>query len=301
MLYAIQKRRDNNDTLGIRDHQVWIRRIVLVILWALTAAEVYISPRGEYDYEYRHDYGFEKYFIDSDCNQRDGIPYWHGMKAAQFLVVGAPLLWLFLTLFILTGFRIPGVVDRPFLSRWRAAWRLVVAWVNVLFMWGLLAFFTILRHKINVTAGHLDSEDEWTFGQILALATWAPVVVEFGYIFIWGIKEGLERHLPSDFIVKEVLPDTPGLGGPFMDSRDKANEPLMSIRSVPMLSPPLMTPDATTTVQLTDPPRTHTYTTLTSEPAQVYTAYEPQYYQPPQMNYYPPQQQVWNPWQSSGW
>lgn len=160
MLYAIQKRRDNNDTLGIRDHQVWIRRIVLVILWALTAAEVYISPRGEYDYEYRHDYGFEKYFIDSDCNQRDGIPYWHGMKAAQFLVVGAPLLWLFLTLFILTGFRIPGVVDRPFLSRWRAAWRLVVAWVNVLFMWGLLAFFTILRHKINVTAGHLDSEDE---------------------------------------------------------------------------------------------------------------------------------------------
>ncbi|ROV87340.1 hypothetical protein VMCG_10696 [Cytospora schulzeri] len=306
MLYAIQRRRDVKGALRTGDHQVWIRRAVLAILWCLTAAEVYISPRGEYDYEERYNYNEEKVLVYLNCEQRGGMPYWHGMIAAQALVIGAPLLWLVLTLFVLTGFRIPGVVDRPWVSRWRAKWRLVVAWVNVLFMWGLLAYFTVLRHRINVTAGHLDSEDQWTFGQILALATWAPVVFEFAYIFIWGIKEGLERNLPSGFIVKQVPPDTPtpptpDLGGLASDNSHKAKEPLMSIQSVPMYSPPLMPPDATTTVELTGPPRTHTYTTLAGDPAQVYTAYEPQYYQSPQLNYYRPQQQVWNTWQSSGW
>lgn len=42
MLYAIQTRRDNKDTPQSRDHQVWIRRTVLAIIWILAAAE------GEY-------------------------------------------------------------------------------------------------------------------------------------------------------------------------------------------------------------------------------------------------------------
>lgn len=121
---------------------------------------VYISPRGEYDYEYRHYPKEEEKIVHNNCDQRGGVPYWDGIKAAQYLVVGAPVLWLLLTLFILTGFRISGVVEKPWVSRWQAAWRLVVAWINIVCMWGLLAYFTILRHRINVTAGHLDAEDE---------------------------------------------------------------------------------------------------------------------------------------------
>lgn len=160
IVYAIQRPRDNRGALWTKDHQLWIRRAILVILWVLAAAEVYISPRGEYDYEDRHNAGREIYLAYEDCDQRGGMHYWHGIQAAQYLVIGAPLLWLILTLFLLTGFRIPGVVDSPWVSGWRLRWRLVAAWANMFFMWGMLAYFTVLRHKINVTAGHLDLEDE---------------------------------------------------------------------------------------------------------------------------------------------
>ncbi|KAK8133456.1 hypothetical protein PG984_005468 [Apiospora sp. TS-2023a] len=42
---------------------------------------------------------------------------------------------------------------------------------------------------------------EWSFGQILALATWVPVLVEFGYTFVFGIREGLEGNMPTEYKV----------------------------------------------------------------------------------------------------
>ena len=163
-------------------HRVWLRRCVLAAIWCLGGALVYLAPRGDIDYYDRHDHTAE--WTTDFCDQRGGVNYWRGLKAAQFLVVGAPLAYLVLTTFVVTGFWIPGLVDRPWVVRWRSVWRLGVAWLNMLAMWGLLAYFTLLRHRIIKTAGGLDNEDKWSFGQILALATWVPIVAEFVYIFI---------------------------------------------------------------------------------------------------------------------
>lgn len=169
-LYAMQRWWDNSDRsqnwwdrrdyTKTKKHEVWISRTVLILIWALAVAEVFLSPRGEHDYKWRHSVETEKRMTYSYCDQRGGIPYWHGMKAAQIMVIIGPLFWLFVTLFVLTGLNIPGVVDRPWVARLRSAWFMAVPWINVLFMWGLLAYFTVLRYRINVTAGHLDAEDE---------------------------------------------------------------------------------------------------------------------------------------------
>jgi hypothetical protein len=180
-------------------HRVWLRRCVLGLIWAMAATQVYLAPRGDLSYWERHDPDADQY--TDFCDQRGGTAYWNGLKAGQFLVVGAPLLWLFLTTFLITGFGIPGIQDRPWVVKWRSVWRLGIAWLNMLLMWGILGYFTRLRHKIIHTAGGLDNEDTWSFGQILALATWVPVLAEFVYIFIWGIEESLGTHMPVGFRV----------------------------------------------------------------------------------------------------
>lgn len=189
LLYALMGRHggDSSKRKGVKGgapdiHRVWLRRCVLAAIWCLGGALVYLAPRGDIDYYDRHD--ADASWNTDFCDQRGGTNYWRGMKAAQFLVVGAPLTYIVLTTFLITGFGIPGVVDKPWVTKWRSVWRLGVAWLNMLAMWGLLGYFTVLRHRIIKTAGGLDNEDKWSFGQILALATWVPIVAEFVYIFI---------------------------------------------------------------------------------------------------------------------
>ncbi|KAB5517452.1 hypothetical protein GE09DRAFT_1230809 [Coniochaeta sp. 2T2.1] len=207
LLYALMGRHGGNSSKRKKEakggapdiHRVWLRRCVLAAIWCLGCALVYLAPRGDIDYYERknHDATWNNDF----CDQRGRANYWRGMKAAQWLVIGAPLTYLVITIFLLTGFGIPGIVDRPWVVKWRSVWRLGVAWLNMLAMWGLLAYFTVLRHRIIKTAGGLDNEDKWSFGQILALATWVPVMAEFVYIFIWGIEESLGTHMPVGFRV----------------------------------------------------------------------------------------------------
>lgn len=214
-------------------HRVWLRRTMLVIIWALGAAEVYLSPRGDIHYEQRHDEN--AYWNQDFCDKRGGTKYWAGMKAAQFLIIGVPLFWLLLTTFVLTGFWIPGLAEKKWVTKWRSVWRLGIAWINLGLMWGLLAYFSILREKIILTAGGLDeTDDKWTFGQILALGTWVPVVAEFLYIFIWGIEESLGTHLPAGFKILRHDSDLSNFSAatmgfdPFDDKTDE--EPLIGPR-----------------------------------------------------------------------
>lgn len=157
-------------------HRKWLHRAVLFILWGLSASVVYMAPRAEVDYAER-----KSGHANFDCDQR-GSQYWHVVKATQFLVIGLPLLWLIITIFLTTGFKIPGLVDKPWVKTWRSIWRLLIAWINLFLMWGILAYFTHFRQKIIDAAGGLDKNDKWTFGQVLALAAWVPVVAELFYI-----------------------------------------------------------------------------------------------------------------------
>lgn len=82
------------------------------------------------------------------------------MIAAQYLIIAGPLIWFVLTVFVLTGFRIPGILHKPWMVRWRSFWRLGIAWFNLLAMWGVLGFFTWVRHKIDQTVGHLNEANK---------------------------------------------------------------------------------------------------------------------------------------------
>lgn len=82
------------------------------------------------------------------------------MIAAQYLIIAGPLVWFVLTVFVLTGFRIPEILHKPWMVRWRSSWRLGIAWFNLLAMWGVLGFFTWVRHKIDQTVGHLNEANK---------------------------------------------------------------------------------------------------------------------------------------------
>jgi hypothetical protein len=76
-----------------------------------------------------------------------------------------------------------------------------------------------MRGEIIKNVGHNDPALEWSFGQLLALATWIPVSVEWVYILICkfatyilaykaeaktiavGLKRGLEGHVPQGYAV----------------------------------------------------------------------------------------------------
>lgn len=68
-------------------------------------------------------------------------------------------------------------------------------------MWASFALLVFMRNTIVATAGHDDPALEWGFGQLLALATWIPVFVEWFYTLIFGLRTGLEGRIPEDYAI----------------------------------------------------------------------------------------------------
>jgi hypothetical protein len=74
--------------------------------------------------------------------------------------------------------------------------RVTVAVAACMYMWSFLGVFTGLRARSIEVAGASDKSNEWSFGQIVAVATWAPVIFNFiyalfGRCFLHGVeKEG---------------------------------------------------------------------------------------------------------------
>ncbi|KAK4038128.1 hypothetical protein C8A01DRAFT_48188 [Parachaetomium inaequale] len=80
-------------------------------------------------------------------------------------------------------------------------WRVVVAVLAWVVMWFFLGLFTALRARSIDLAGASDKSNEWSFGQIVAVATWAPVVLNFVYILFVGVEEGQGSKLPEGYVV----------------------------------------------------------------------------------------------------
>lgn len=193
LLYALKGSRssttnsNNKDGSGGEDkpdgvHRVWMRRSVMLILWILGTVEVYLSPRGNPDYDDRNEP--HQQANTDPCNKRGGKDYWEAMVAVEVVVIVVPALWIIVTTFLVTGFGIPGVVNNRWIRKWRSVWRLGVAWVNLVIMWAVFFYFASLRLAIVRSAGISDAQNTWAFGQVLALVAWVPVVAEFFYIFI---------------------------------------------------------------------------------------------------------------------
>jgi len=70
------------------------------------------------------------------------------------------------------------------LAKFRELWWLVIAGVNLVGMWTYLVLFTEYRRLIVERAGYSQQDTRWSVGQVLALFTWAPVLVDFLYILL---------------------------------------------------------------------------------------------------------------------
>lgn len=79
----------------------------------------------------------------------------------------------------------------------------VIMTFNALFglmmAWCLLGYFHGYRSKVSEIAAESNADLNWTFGQVLALATWAPVLVDNTTIYIYGSTNGLTSGLPKGY------------------------------------------------------------------------------------------------------
>lgn len=104
----------------------------------------------------------------------------------SMLTFGAAALFWFV---LVRDFKVLGIPFFPssnaaILGAARRYWWLAVALVNLAGMWAFLALFTQYRRLIVERAGSSQQDSRWSVGQVLALATWAPWVVDFLYILI---------------------------------------------------------------------------------------------------------------------
>ncbi|GAB1312800.1 hypothetical protein MFIFM68171_03010 [Madurella fahalii] len=82
--------------------------------------------------------------------------------------------------------------------------QVIISILACLVMWFFLGLFTAMRARIIEVAGDSDSSNEWGFGQVVALATWAPVILNFCYIMFMGIKKGYGCKLPDEYEVRRT-------------------------------------------------------------------------------------------------
>lgn len=98
--------------------------------------------------------------------------------------------------------------SHPQLLRRLSASRLYVVVVVELI---LLVIILLVNHYyvpeqvLRAQAGGQLAESQWTFGQIVGILIWLPVPVEFGYVFLFGPREGLEGRLPVHYFVTTQL------------------------------------------------------------------------------------------------
>ncbi|KAK0752988.1 hypothetical protein B0T18DRAFT_423617 [Schizothecium vesticola] len=107
---------------------------------------------------------------------------------------------------------IPAFGPHRVLNTIREVWWLVVAGLNLIGMWTYLVLFTEYRRLIVQRAGYSQQDTRWSVGQVLALFTWAPVLVDFLYILILGPKKGLEGRISNqwDIVAKDNSSPTNG-------------------------------------------------------------------------------------------
>ncbi|KAF3767123.1 hypothetical protein M406DRAFT_328223 [Cryphonectria parasitica EP155] len=108
----------------------------------------------------------------------------------------------------------------------RRVWPLfrTVAWFGLEF--ALLIYVGMyLKSVIDILQFVGTSASDWTFGQLIAIMVWAPVIGKYVYYNAFGITEGVGRRLPKRYKVVEVDEDEDDSGsGPRLTTLDAAEE-----------------------------------------------------------------------------
>ncbi|OAL46968.1 hypothetical protein IQ07DRAFT_145640 [Pyrenochaeta sp. DS3sAY3a] len=75
-------------------------------------------------------------------------------------------------------------------------------------MWALMGWFIYFTVLLRDRARNSNRDTEWSFGQVLALATWVPFVVEFVYIWWEEPEEALNGRLMDPYEIFKVAGKT---------------------------------------------------------------------------------------------
>jgi hypothetical protein len=71
--------------------------------------------------------------------------------------------------------------------------------------WACLGLFITIRRKVEAISGPTNKDHEWTFGQVLSIATFVPVVGEAAYIWQKGPKRALTGLMMGPY--EAVIPE----------------------------------------------------------------------------------------------
>lgn len=84
------------------------------------------------------------------------------------------------------------ILSRPFITSF-----------GTIGIWTLLGVLLVSRNQVENIVGNGFRVNDWGYGQILALITWIPVLVDFGHLFFNSPKKGLEGRIPRPWQVQK--------------------------------------------------------------------------------------------------
>jgi hypothetical protein len=174
------------------------------VLWALIAimTSCVVGLGFGFAFGFRNYYYFE---VDTDAQSWEMTCLPSSYIIVLPLSMG-PLISLSIAgyMFTLLAKKIWRFVESP----WRTRLSTILWWTGLVLafctMWLSLGWFIQFQRSAQRVAGEDNKDTQWSFGQVLALATWAPVVVEFVYIWWEGPTEALTGRLMEPYEVVEV-------------------------------------------------------------------------------------------------
>ncbi|KAI0202403.1 hypothetical protein F4808DRAFT_75185 [Astrocystis sublimbata] len=88
-----------------------------------------------------------------------------------------------------------------FFKKWGHYLRIVNAALCVLVMWAMLGVFTAYRSEVDAIGPEETDNKEWTFGQVVALATWLPAIIELLTMLFSSPQDGLNKKVSESYAV----------------------------------------------------------------------------------------------------
>lgn len=130
----------------------------------------------------------------------------HGFKISLLVLICTTLsVFLVYALFVINIFYLPFFEPNrhPTVRKFQYGLMYAAGVLSFAGMWTALGVFVYFRHQLSKYSGSSNKDREWSFGQILAMATWLPVVVELMCIWVLGPEMGLTGQISKRYKVVE--------------------------------------------------------------------------------------------------
>ncbi|KAK3899002.1 hypothetical protein C8A05DRAFT_46827 [Staphylotrichum tortipilum] len=164
-------------------------RVVLLVMWGVMLAIVNLGQRTDPSI-IAVQQGKVGQTFDIVCEVMGKSPL-NGIRIFSGIAAAIGIIWL-----LVLGWRtlFGNLTEKELEDKPDMKWgRFGIAFLSWGAMWAFVGLFTLLRARIIMVSGSSNKSNEWNFGQIVALATWVPVIISFiGALF--GGCGGLETE-----------------------------------------------------------------------------------------------------------